>query len=99
MGTSQRRRGLVSGLAPTPLSGRLVRYRRHALMPVGRVLVGPAEPERGRLGDRRTIGGRSVSALNGVALAVIFGGCIRVQIPASSSFASVWPKAKVKRKR
>jgi hypothetical protein len=43
--------------------------------------------------DRRTIGGRSVSALNGVALAVIFGDCIRVQIPASSSFASIWLRA------
>ena len=48
---------------------------------------------RGRQGDRRTIGGRSVSALNGVALAVIFGDCIRVQIPASSSFASIWLRA------
>ena len=47
--------------------------------------------------DRRTIGGRSVLALNGVAPAVIFGDCIRVQIPASSSFASIWLKATVEK--
>jgi hypothetical protein len=47
--------------------------------------------------DRRTIGGRSVLALNGVAPAVIFGDCIRVQIPASSSFASIWLKSKVEK--
>jgi hypothetical protein len=46
-----------------------------------------------RIRDRRTIGGRSVSALNGVTLAVVFGDCIRVQIPASSSFASIWLRA------
>src|SRR5690242_12387471 len=48
-------------------------------------------------GDRRTIGGRSVLALNGVAPAVIFGDCIRVQTPASSSFASIWLKSEVEK--
>ncbi len=49
-----------------------------------------------RVGDRRTIGGRSVLALNGVASAVILGDCIRVQTPASRSFASIWLKPKSK---
>src|SRR5215207_9447062 len=47
--------------------------------------------------DRRTIGGRSVLALDNVARAVVFGDCIRVQMPASSSFASIRLKAKVER--
>jgi hypothetical protein len=48
-------------------------------------------------GDRRTIGGRSVLALDNVARAVVFGDCIRVQMPASSSFASIRLKAKVEK--
>ncbi len=61
--------------------------------PRGRKLIVPGGVTR----DRRTIGGRSILALNGVAPAVIFGDCIRVQIPASSSFASIWLKAKVEK--
>src|SRR5215203_896347 len=47
--------------------------------------------------DRRTIRGRSVLALDNVARAVVFGDCIRVQMPASSSFASIRLKAKVEK--
>src|SRR4051812_8156438 len=48
-------------------------------------------------GDRRTVGGRSVPALNDVARAVVFGDCIRVQMTARSRFASIWIKAKVEK--
>src|SRR5215207_779364 len=47
--------------------------------------------------DCRTIGGRSVMALDNVARAVVFGDCIRVQMPASSSFASIRLKTKVEK--
>ena len=41
--------------------------------------------------------GRSVLALDNVAQAIAFGDCIRVQMPASSSFASIRLKAKVEK--
>jgi len=40
--------------------------------------------------DRRTIVGRIVPDLNGVALAITLGDCNRAKIPENSSFASIF---------